>query len=173
MGFHAGAALAICWQNTAIIDAPRGSCFLARVNVDRPSPAAAARPVTVLTFGGFDLFHVGHLRLLQQAAALGDRLVVGVSTDEYIRRSKGREPVHPEAERLEIVRACRYVSAAFLQRSLKFRDEDITAHGTDILVFGADWQGRYDHLSRLCRVVYLPRTPSVSTTAIIERLSGV
>ncbi len=125
----------------------------------------------MLTFGAFELFHVGHVRLLQRAAALGNRLLVGVSSDDYIRATKGREPVYGEAARLEIVRACRYVDEAFLNGMAPLCEADLVRRGADVVVFGEDWAGHYDHFARICRVVYLPRTLSISTTAVIERLA--
>jgi glycerol-3-phosphate cytidylyltransferase len=143
---------------------------------DRPAPLASessarGRPVTVLTFGAFELFHLGHVRLLARAAALGDRLLVGISSDAYLRAVKGREPIHGEAARLEIVRACRYVDDVFVNGTAPLCEADVVRHGADIVVFGEDWRGRYDHFARVCRVVYLARTPAVSTTALIKRLT--
>ncbi len=126
----------------------------------------------MLTFGAFEVFHVGHVRLLQRAAALGDRLLVGISADDYIRQAKGRAPWQSEAARLEIVRACRYVDEAFVNGIAPLNEEDVVRRGADVVVFGEDWRGHYDHFARVCRVVYLPRTPAVSTTAFLERLAG-
>lgn len=125
---------------------------------------------TVITFGTFDVFHVGHLRILERAAALGDRLVVGVSTDALNLAKKGRQPVYPEDERAQLVAALRCVDAVFLEHSLELKADYIREHGADLLVMGDDWQGKFDQVSPGCRVVYLPRTPSVSTTALIEKI---
>jgi glycerol-3-phosphate cytidylyltransferase len=125
---------------------------------------------TVITFGTFDVFHVGHLRILERAAALGDRLVVGVSTDALNLAKKGRQPVYPEDERAQLVAALRCVDAVFLEHSLELKADYIREHGADLLVMGDDWQGKFDQVSPDCRVVYLPRTPSVSTTALIEKI---
>lgn len=129
------------------------------------------RGVTVLTFGAFDLFHLGHVRLLQRAAEFGDRLIVGVSCDAYVRAAKGREPVFGEQERLEIVRACRHVDEAFLNGPEPIDAAAIARHGAQVVVFGDDWAGRYDHLRPACQVVYLPRTALVSTSALRDRLA--
>jgi glycerol-3-phosphate cytidylyltransferase len=130
--------------------------------------------VTVITFGTFDVFHVGHLRMLERARDLGDRLVVGVSTDELNMEKKGRRPVYSQAERLEIVAALRCVDSTFLEESLEAKRDYVVACSATVLVIGDDWAGRFDHLGDLCEVRYLPRTPSVSTTQTIEiiRLSG-
>lgn len=125
---------------------------------------------TVITFGTFDVFHVGHLRILERAAALGDRLVVGISTDALNEAKKGRRPVYPEDERMQLVAALRCVDAVFPEHSLEEKADYIREHQADVLVMGDDWEGKFDHLASLCRVVYLPRTPSVSTTAIIEKI---
>jgi choline-phosphate cytidylyltransferase len=127
---------------------------------------------TVLTFGTFDVFHVGHLRVIERAAALGDRLVVGVSADELNLRKKGREPVFSQAERMEIVAALKAVDEVFLEESLELKREYLVRHGADVLVMGEDWRGRFDEFEDICEVVYLPRTPAISTTALIEKISG-
>jgi choline-phosphate cytidylyltransferase len=127
---------------------------------------------TVITFGTFDVFHVGHLRVIERAAALGDRLVVGVSADELNVRKKGRAPVFSERERMEIVAALKPVDAVFREDSLEQKRDYILEHGADVLVMGDDWEGRFDEFSDVCKVVYVPRTPAISTTALIEKISG-
>lgn len=127
---------------------------------------------TVITFGTFDVFHVGHLRVLQRAASLGDRLVVGVSADALNERKKGRLPVFSEAERLEIVSALKVVDEVFVEESLELKRHYILEHEADILVMGDDWAGKFDDLSDVCEIHYLPRTPAISTTALIEKISA-
>ena len=127
---------------------------------------------TVVTFGTFDVFHVGHLRVIQRAAALGDRLVVGVSADALNVAKKGREPVFSQDERVAIVAALRDVDEVFVEESLELKRKYLIDHGADVLVMGDDWQGRFDEFSDVCEVVYLPRTPAISTTALIEKISG-
>ena len=127
---------------------------------------------TVLTFGTFDVFHVGHLRVLQRAAELGDRLVVGVSADELNLRKKDRLPVFSQAERLEIVAALRAVDEVFVEESLELKRDYIRQYDAEVLVMGDDWAGRFDELSDICRVEYLPRTPAISTTALIEKIAA-
>jgi glycerol-3-phosphate cytidylyltransferase len=126
---------------------------------------------TVITFGTFDVLHVGHIRVLTRSAALGDRLVVGVSSDALNLSKKGRNPVFSQDERLEIVSSLKVVDEVFVEESLEQKREYVLAHGAGILVMGDDWSGKFDYLNDICRVVYLPRTPSVSTTAIIEHIS--
>ena len=126
---------------------------------------------TVITFGTFDVFHVGHLRVLERARAFGDRLVVGVSADALNLRKKDRLPVFSEAERLEIVAALRCVDEVFVEESLEQKRDYILEHQADVLVMGDDWAGKFDEFGDICRVEYLPRTPAISTTALIEKIS--
>ena len=128
-------------------------------------------PRTVLTFGTFDVFHVGHLRVLQRAAAMGDRLVVGVSADALNISKKGRAPVFSQAERLAIVGAIKQVDEVFVEESLELKRHYIEQYAADVLVIGDDWAGRFDEFSDICKVVYMPRTPAISTTAITERIA--
>ena len=127
---------------------------------------------TVITFGTFDVFHVGHLRVIERAAALGDRLVVGVSADALNRVKKDREPVFTEGERMEIVGALKAVDEVFVEESLELKRHYIQKYSADVLVMGDDWAGRFDEFRDICEVVYLPRTPAISTTALIEKISG-
>lgn len=124
----------------------------------------------VITFGTFDVFHVGHLNLLERARALGSHLIVGVSTDALNLSKKSRKPVYPEDQRMRIVAALSVVDCVFPEESLDLKRRYIELHKADILVMGDDWQGRFDELHDICRVVYLPRTPAISTTEMIERI---
>ena len=118
---------------------------------------------TVITYGTFDLFHLGHLRLLERAAEYGDRLVVGISTDEF-NRIKQKECVHTWHERARIVEALKVVDEVFPEEHWEQKPDDVQRFGADIFVMGDDWQGQFDFLKSYCRVVYLPRTEGVSTT---------
>ena len=124
--------------------------------------------MVVIAFGTFDILHIGHINILRRARAMGDRLVVGVSSDELNFAKKGRYPVYPQAERCELVGVVRYVDEVFLEESLERKREYIERYRADVLVMGDDWQGKFDGFSDICKVVYLPRTPSISTTSIIE-----
>lgn len=124
----------------------------------------------VITFGTFDVFHVGHLRILERAQQLGDHLSVGVSTDAMNHAKKGHYPVYDQSERLQIVRALRCVDQVFFEESMELKRHYINTYQADVLVMGDDWAGKFDEFSDICQVVYLPRTPSVSTTAIIEKI---
>jgi choline-phosphate cytidylyltransferase len=127
---------------------------------------------TVMTFGTFDVFHVGHLRVIQRAAAFGDRLVVGVSADALNVSKKGRAPVFSQEERLEIVAALKPVDAVFIEESLELKRKYLLEHHADVLVMGDDWAGRFDEFGDICEVRYLSRTPAISTTALIEKISS-
>ena len=124
---------------------------------------------TIITFGTYDLLHVGHIRLLSRAKELGDHLVVGVSSDNLNFAKKNKYPEFSEQERMEIIGMIKGVDEVFLEESLELKDSYIEDYNADILVMGDDWQGKFDHLQTICQVVYLPRTPSISTTAIIEK----
>jgi len=127
---------------------------------------------TVITFGTFDVFHVGHINILQRAAALGDSLIVGVSTDKLNFDKKGRNPIYCEEDRMKIINSLRYVNFCFPEESLEKKTEYIKKFNANILVMGDDWEGKFDFLKDICEVVYLKRTPSISTTEIIEVISS-
>ena len=124
----------------------------------------------ILTFGTFDVLHVGHLRILQRSRAQGDRLVVGVSSDELNFAKKERYPVFSQDERCELVANLKCVDEVFVEESLERKREYVERFGADVLVMGDDWAGKFDFLTDICRVVYLPRTPSISTTGVIEHI---
>ncbi len=128
---------------------------------------------TIITFGTFDVFHLGHLRLLERARALGDVLIVGVSTDALNLDKKGRLPVYPEQDRKAIVGALRCVDKVFDEESLEHKGCYLRQFEADVLVMGDDWAGRFDEFATLCDVVYVPRTPSISTTAVIEKIQSI
>ncbi|MDH3379973.1 MAG: adenylyltransferase/cytidyltransferase family protein [Gammaproteobacteria bacterium] len=124
----------------------------------------------VITFGTFDVFHVGHLKLLERARERGGSLTVGVSSDDLNYDKKGRYPVYDQAERMLLIGALRVVDGVFLEESLEQKRDYIIEHEADILVMGDDWSGKFNYLSDICEVVYLPRTPAISTTAVIEKI---
>lgn len=120
--------------------------------------------LTVITYGTFDLFHVGHLRLLERARAMGDRLVVGVSTDEF-NASKGKSATVSFDQRRAILAALRCVDLIIPERSWAQKEGDILEHGVGLFVMGDDWRGKFDHLQTpSCRVEYLARTSGISTS---------
>jgi glycerol-3-phosphate cytidylyltransferase len=128
---------------------------------------------TVVTFGTYDLFHVGHLNILRRAKDLGERLVVGVSSDELNFRKKQINPTYPIDHRLAIVESIRYVDEVFVEEAMELKRQYLLEHHADILVMGDDWEGRFDEFSDICRVVYLPRTVGISSTDVKVRIRGV
>ena len=123
-----------------------------------------------ITFGTFDVFHYGHLRILERSRELCDHLVVGVSSDELNRSKKGRPPYYSLQERLRIVAALRMVDEVFVEESLDLKADYIRKYRADVLIMGDDWAGKFDVYRDLCEVRYLPRTPGISTTALIEQI---
>jgi glycerol-3-phosphate cytidylyltransferase len=126
--------------------------------------------ITVVTFGTYDLFHVGHLNILRRAKDLGDRLVVGVSSDELNYRKKRIRPTYPLDHRMAIVEAVRFVDEVFVEHAMEEKREYLLEHRADILVMGDDWEGRFDEFLDICRVVYLPRTVGISSTDVKVRI---
>jgi len=128
-------------------------------------------PKTVLTYGTFDLFHIGHLNVLKRLRGLGDRLIVGVSTDEF-NAVKGKKPVVPFEQRIEIVRSIKYVDEAIPEENWEQKRLDIQRYGVDVFGIGDDWRGKFDDLGDSVEVVYLPRTEGISTTEMKRVLSA-
>ena len=124
----------------------------------------------VVTFGTFDVFHIGHLRILERARSMGESLFVGVSTDKMNFDKKARYPVYTQEERMEIIKALRCVDGVFSEVSLENKRQYLLKYSADILVMGDDWKGKFNEFSDICKVEYLSRTPSVSTTAVIEKI---
>jgi len=125
----------------------------------------------VITYGTFDLFHIGHLNILKRARTLGDYLVVAVSTDVF-NTGKHKKCVYPYAHRARIVEAIRFVDKVIPETSWDQKIEDIRNHSIDVFVIGDDWIGKFDFLKEYCEVIYLPRTESISTTSIKNTLQN-
>ncbi len=121
--------------------------------------------IKVITYGTFDLFHYGHLRILKRAKELGDYLIVAVSTDEF-NKIKEKHCVYPFNHRKAIVEAIRYVDKVIPENRWEQKSTDIKKYDIDILVMGDDWKGKFDELNELCKVIYLPRTKNVSSTSV-------
>ncbi len=127
----------------------------------------------VITFGTFDVFHIGHVNILERAKKEGDYLIVGLSSDELNFSKKQRYPVYPQAQRVKIIESLRFVDEVFIEESLDLKAQYIQQFNADILVMGDDWVGKFDAMKQYCDVKYLPRTPSISTTEIIEVVKGL
>ena len=123
----------------------------------------------VITFGTFDLYHIGHKRILERASQYGD-LVVGISSDELNYSKKQKYPVYNFDERKEILDSIRYVKKTFKEESLEKKRQYILDHKADYLVMGNDWEGKFDSFSDICEVIYLPRTENVSTTDVVSTI---
>ncbi len=122
----------------------------------------------VITFGTFDVFHIGHVNILERARKQGDCLVVGVSSDQLNFTKKQRYPVYPQDQRVRILQSLHFVDEVFIEESLELKAEYIQRYKADVLVMGDDWAGKFNDMQKYCEVVYLPRTPSISTSEIIE-----
>lgn len=120
---------------------------------------------TVITYGTFDILHAGHVNLLRRARRLGDRLVVGLSSDEF-NMGKHKSSLLNYANRKAVLEAIRYVDGVFPENSWEQKVDDIRRYSASVFVMGDDWTGKFDFLSEHCEVVYLPRTPEISTTDI-------
>lgn len=127
----------------------------------------------ILTFGTFDIFHLGHLKILERAAQFADKLVVGVSSDKLNYNKKGRNPIYNQEERMKIISSLNFVSDVFLEESLELKREYLLKHEADCLIMGCDWTGKFDEFNDICEVIYLPRTPDISTTELIEKIKNL
>lgn len=123
----------------------------------------------VITYGTFDLLHWGHIHLLKRAKALGDYLIVAVSTDEF-NAKKHKQAFHNFENRKLILEAIRYVDEVIPENDWNQKISDVQEHNISIFVMGDDWKGEFDFLKPHCEVIYLPRTNGISTSEIKEQL---
>lgn len=126
---------------------------------------------TILTYGTFDIFHIGHVRILERARSFGDRLCVGISSDEF-NTIKGKRSVIPFEHRAEIVKSMACVDEVFREDHWEQKEGDIRRLNVSVLVMGDDWKGKFDNFNNLCDVVYLSRTEGISTTELKSALSA-
>lgn len=124
----------------------------------------------VITYGTYDLLHYGHINLLRRARALGDYLIVALSTDEFNWNSKGKKCYFSYEKRKQLLEAIRYVDLVIPEESWEQKADDVKLYQADVFVMGDDWTGKFDFLKDHCEVVYLPRTPEISTTQIKKEL---
>ena len=124
----------------------------------------------ILTYGTFDLLHVGHIRLLKRAKELGDYLIVGLSTDEF-NEMKHKSSFLPYEQRKEILEAIKFVDLVIPETCCEQKNSDVKEHSAGVFVMGADWEGEFDFLKDHCVVVYLSRTHDISTSILKTKLS--
>ncbi|AXI46774.1 glycerol-3-phosphate cytidylyltransferase [Sulfitobacter sp. SK012] len=125
---------------------------------------------TILTYGTFDLFHHGHARLLSRLTALGNEVIVGCSTDAF-NAAKGKQSTLPYAQRRAILESCRYVTHVIAEEDWDQKRTDIVNYNASVFAMGDDWEGRFDDLSDLAEVIYLPRTKDISSSLLRTRLT--
>ncbi|WP_153914292.1 glycerol-3-phosphate cytidylyltransferase [Shewanella sp. TC10] len=125
---------------------------------------------TIITYGTFDLFHFGHVRLLERLSKMCDQLIVGVSTDEF-NALKGKAAFFSYEQRSEIIAACKYVTKVIPEQNWQQKSADIEQYDVDVFAIGDDWEGQFDHLNSQCEVLYLTRTDDISTTEIKNNLA--
>lgn len=123
----------------------------------------------IITYGTFDLLHWGHVELLKRAKALGDYLIVGLSTDEF-NALKHKDAYHSFEHRKEILEAIKYVDEVIPEENWEQKVSDVKKYNVDTFVMGSDWTGQFDFLKDYCNVIYLPRTVGISTTKIKKDL---
>ncbi|WP_078550124.1 glycerol-3-phosphate cytidylyltransferase [Litchfieldia alkalitelluris] len=126
----------------------------------------------VLTYGTFDLLHFGHVNLLKRAKALGDYLIVGLSTDEF-NDGKNKQAYHSFDNRKMILESISFVDEVIPENTWDQKVKDVIKHEVDVFVMGNDWEGRFDFLKEYCEVIYLPRTIGISTSKIKKDLKIV
>ena len=124
----------------------------------------------VLTYGTFDMFHIGHLNLLNRLKSLGDKLIVAVSTDEF-NSIKGKKTLIPFEQRALIVQNIKCVDMVISEKNWEQKIDDIKKYNVDIFAMGDDWKGKFDFLKDYCEVIYLPRTQNISTTELKKELN--
>lgn len=124
----------------------------------------------VITYGTFDLLHYGHINLLRRAKELGDYLIVALSTDEFNWKEKNKKCYFTYEQRKQLLESIRYVDLVIAEENWEQKVSDIKEFKVDAFVMGSDWEGKFDFLKEYCDVVYLPRTPEISTTKIKSNL---
>jgi len=126
---------------------------------------------TIITYGTFDMFHIGHLKLLQRLKSMADTLIVAVSTDEF-NKGKGKSTLIPFDQRAEIVQNIKCVDMVIAEENWEQKVDDIKKYNIDIFAIGDDWEGKFDFLKDHCEVAYLPRTSDISTTDLKKSLAN-
>lgn len=124
----------------------------------------------IITYGTFDLLHYGHVNLLRRAKELGDYLIVALSTDDFNWVEKQKKCYFSYEERKVLLESIRYVDLVIPETNWDQKEKDVKKYNVDVFVIGDDWKGEFDFLKRDCEVVYLQRTPEISSTQIKQNL---
>lgn len=125
---------------------------------------------TVITYGTFDVLHLGHVNILRLAKSLGDKLIVGLSTDEF-NKKKSKRSIYSYEERKSMLESIRYVDFVVPECTWEQKISDISNYEVDVFVMGGDWRGRFDYLTDYCEVVYFDRTEGISSTIVKQKLT--
>lgn len=127
----------------------------------------------VITYGTFDLLHFGHLNLLKRAKALGDYLIVGVTSDNYDKYRGKLNVSQSTMERVENIISTGLADEIIVEEYEGQKIDDILKHGVDVFAIGSDWVGRFDYLNEYCEVVYLERTKGISSTELCNNRHSI
>ena len=132
----------------------------------------------IITFGTFDLLHIGHINILERSKNFNNNsekneLIVGISSDDFSYKKKSKYPVYNQEQRKKILESLKFVDKVFIEESFEKKREYIKNYNADIFVMGNDWEGRFDEFNDICKVIYFDRTPSVSTTELIEKIAEI
>lgn len=127
----------------------------------------------IITFGTFDLLHIGHINILERSKNFDNNsekneLIVGISSDKFSFKKKKKYPVYNEEQRKKILESLKFVNKVFIEESFEKKRQYILENKADVFIMGDDWEGKFDEFKDICQVFYLPRTPSISTTEIVE-----
>ena len=127
--------------------------------------------IKIITFGTFDLLHVGHINILEKSKKYNNsnnELIVGISSDNFSYKKKNRYPIFDQDQRKKILESITFVDKVFIEEAFEKKREYILENKADIFIMGDDWEGKFDEFKDICEIVYLPRTPSISTTQTVE-----
>ena len=130
----------------------------------------------IITFGTYDLIHIGHINILERCKNFNNEentLIVGISSDNFSFSKKQKYPIYKQEQRKKILESLIFVDSVFYEESFEKKREYILENKADIFIMGDDWKGKFDEFKDICEVVYLPRTPSISTTEVVEVIKKI
>ena len=127
----------------------------------------------IITFGTFDLLHIGHINILERSKNFNNNsekneLIVGISSDDFSYKKKSKYPVYNQEQRKKILESLKFIDKVFIEESFEKKREYILENKADVFIMGDDWKDKFNDFKDICEVFYLPRTPSISTTEIVE-----